>query len=264
MVLYSVAIGEGAMFRRVGGGRYAGSVGLILMALVLTSPAARGQLIAEKVLVQQVPDQDAKGQEGPGHGSRTIYSLSDGSENGGGRAEHAELIVDRLGDPRLKTELRFNVWQGEQRSFRDDPALPIERRLAFFRPLMERFLSTEKPEAAYGLLFYGYRELYDRLPGLAARDPGGWDRRLGRTVATRQGYGYFEDLLTRDDAYRELAQAVGTLHYRVGVTGGLEELRVLPVAKLAEGQRKDLPPGLKATDLLPSRIAIDFTLTKER
>jgi len=189
----------------------------------------------------------------PAKGARTVYALSDS-------ADHAELIVDRLGDPRLKTELRFNVWQGERRSYRDNAALPIGRRLDFFRPLMERFFETEKPEASYGLLFYGYKELYDRLPGLAAQDAG-WNRRTGRPVRKTAGYGYLQELLNRGPAYQELAEAVAALHYRVRIAGGMEELRVLPVSKLTEAQRKGLPPQVKQTDLLPARIAIDFTLT---
>jgi hypothetical protein len=220
-----------------------------LSAVMLLVPAVRAQLTAARVAVAQ-----GQGSDVPSHGARTVYTLDD-------RAEHGELIVDRLGDPRLKTELRFNVWRGSERSYRDNLELPIERRLAFFRPLMERFLSTEKPEATYGLLFYGYAELYERLTGLAAQDAAGWDRRLGRPVSKRVGYGYFEDLLNRGEAYRELAAAGAALHYRVRIAGGMEELRVLPVAKLAEWQRKDLPQGLQPTDLLPSRIAIDFTLT---
>ena len=236
------------MFWKVPPCRRTGFAALLLAVLWWSVPAARAQMTAAQVTVEQSAESGV-----PTKGSRTVYRLSDG-------ANHAELIVDRLGDPRLKTELRFNVWQGERQSYRDNAALPIGRRLDFFRPLMERFFETEKPEASYGLLFYGYKELYDRLPGLAARDAG-WNRRTGRPVKKTVGYGYLQELLNRGPAYQELADAVAALHYRVRIVGGMEELRVLPVSKLTEAQRQGLPEQVKQTDLLPARIAIDFTLT---
>lgn len=212
-------------------------------------PQGAGLLTADRVTVE-------RSSQLPGKGSRTVYGLSEGHD-------HGELIVDRMEDKRLKPELRFNVWAGDVHSFRDDPALPLERRLAFFRPLMKRFLETEKPDPAYGLLFYGYSRLYERLPELAAKDSG-WNRTKGQPVSKQPGYGYLESLLTRGGAYRELAETMAGFHYRVGIAGGLEELRVLPVSKLNEGQRAHLPVDVKANDLLPARIAIDFRLTADQ
>ena len=218
--------------------------GLLLLAV---TPHGQAQLDADKVAVTQatiLPDKE----------TRTTYSLSQGTD-------HAELILDRSRDPRLKPELRFNVWQGDVQSHAANAALPIERRLAYFRPLMERLLATEKPEPVYRLLFYGYAELNDRIPELAARDAG-WDRRTGGPVRKSVGYGYLQDLLNRSTAYRELAEATASLHYRTRIDGGMEELRVLPVLKLTDAQRSHLPTDVKPTDLLPARVAIRFTLTK--
>ncbi len=222
---------------------------LVGAMLLVNAAASHGQLTAKNVMVTQAGDL-------PGHGTRTTYSLSNG-------ADHAELILERSGDPRLKPELRFNVWQGDVQSHAASPALPIERRLGYFRPLMERLLATEKPEPAYGLLFYGYTELNDRMPELAARDAG-WDRRTGGPVRKSVGYGYLQDLLSRGGAYRELAEATASVHYGTRIDGGMEELRVLPVSKLTDSQRSHLPADVKPGDLLPARVAIDFTLTKDK
>ena len=209
----------------------------------------RAQLTAEKVTVEHAREPSDKT-------ARTIYSLSDGMD-------HAELVVDRVRNEGLKPELRFNVWQGDVRTYRESAALPIDRRLAFFHPLMERFLATEKPEPEYGLLFYGYRELYERLPGLAAEDPH-WNRQAGRPNSKIQVYVYLRNLLNTKDAYRELAEAATSFHCHVTIAGGMEELRVLPVSKLTEGQRKHLTGEVKETDLLPARVAVDFKLTRDK
>jgi hypothetical protein len=176
--------------------------------------------------------------------------------------DHAELIVDtdlRIGQ---KPELRFTAWKGERRTFREDYSIPLNRRLSCLRTLMSRFLATEPQSPSYGLLFYGYSDLYNRLPQLVARDSG-WDPRSGQPKSDENSYRYLENLLNKSDAYRELSVAMKELHYRVRIQGGMENLRVLPVSMLSEEQRKNLPAGLRQSDLFPARVSIDFLLTRE-
>lgn len=174
---------------------------------------------------------------------------------------HAELIVDRdvrVGPP----EIRFTVWKGETKTFSEDPSIPIDQRLSYFRTLMRRFLITEPESPPYRLLFYGYSSLYQRLPELVVQDRG-WDGRSGRPKSGEDSYLYLQNLLNKSDAFHELAAAISELHYRVRIEGGMENLRVLPLSMLSEEQRKNLPAGLPKSDLLPARVSIDFLLTKE-
>ncbi len=175
---------------------------------------------------------------------------------------HAELIVDR--DLRIasKPELRFTVWKGATKTFREDASIPIDQRLSCFRTLMQKFLNTEKKSPSYGLFFYGYSELYQRLPELAARDSN-WNRRSGRPRSGEDTYKYLQNLLNHGDAYRELAAALSEFHYRVRIQGGMENLRVLRVSGLSADQRMNLPAGIRETDQLPARVSIDFDLSAE-
>jgi hypothetical protein len=187
--------------------------------------------------------------------TRSTYSLTVASG-------HAELIVDRDLRTAPKPELRFTVWKGERMTFSEDTSIPIDQRLSHFRTLMASFLKTEPESASYGLLFYGYSNLYQRLPVLAARDSE-WDRRSGRPRSGEDSYRYLQNLLNKADAYGELSAAINQLHYRVRIEGGMENLRVLPVSMLSREQRKNLPAGLRESDLLPARVSIDFLLTRE-
>jgi hypothetical protein len=175
---------------------------------------------------------------------------------------HAELIVDR--DLRIgqEPELRFTAWKGDSQTFRDDPSISIDNRLSYLRVLMSRFLKTEPQLSSYRLLFYGYSDLHQQLPGLVARD-GGWDLHSGRPKSGENDYLYLQKLLNKSNAYQELAAVVNEFHYRVRIEGGMENLRVLPVSMLSKEQEMDLPDGLQKSDLLPARVSIDFLLTQD-
>jgi hypothetical protein len=175
---------------------------------------------------------------------------------------HAELTVDRDIRIESKPELRFEVWKGDTKTYSEDVSIPIDQRLSCFRTVMQSFLTTEDKSPSYGLLFYGYSELNQRLPELVARD-NNWNRRSGRPRSGGDTYKYLQDVLNRGAAYRELAAAMDYFHYRVGIEGGLENLRILPVSRLSADQQKNLPAGIRETDLLPARVSIDFDLTAE-
>jgi hypothetical protein len=187
-------------------------------------------------------------------GAFRVYSLMDGDT-------HAQLrIIPATGG--AAPELLLSVWRGSgTESFAPDAGISILRRMQFFVPLFQRYLQEGGPGNRFELFVYGAREWDRRLTCLAAQDLG-WDRKKGQPVQLQPGYSYYEHLLEKGDAYREVRQALESLHYRVTLTGGLEKVIVAPVASFSTDQRAGLCGAVQDTDLLPVRLTVTFIVTE--
>jgi hypothetical protein len=187
-------------------------------------------------------------------GAFRVYSLLDGDT-------HAQLrIVPATGS--AVPELLLSVWRGSgAESFAPDPGISIQRRMQFFVPLFQKYLQEGGPGNRFELFVYGAREWDRRLTCLAAQDPG-WDRKKGQPIQPQSGYNYYEHLLEKGDAYREVRQALEPLHYRVTLTGGLEKVIVAPVASFSMESHAGLCGAVQDSDLLPVRLTVTFTVTE--
>ncbi len=187
-------------------------------------------------------------------GSFRVFASSDGPVQ-------ARLRVDRSGAS-SQPELLLSVWRGQgPESFAPDQTISIEQRMQFFVPLFQKYLQEGGPGSRFYLMVYGYRELNERLTCLAARNAD-WNRKTGMPKVPQAGFTYFQNLLQEGDADKEVVQTLQRLHYRTTLAGGLENLRVAPVASFTAAQHEGLCTAAMPTDLLPVRIAATFTVTE--
>jgi len=183
-----------------------------------------------------------------------VYALTDGDL-------HGQLRVSRKPAP-ASPELLLSAWSGAgPENLGPDAAVPIQQRMQLFATLFQRFQQDGGPGRTFGLQVYGFQEFDRRLTCLAARDAD-WDRAEGQPAKAEAGYRYYEQLLQKGDAAKEVLDTLRTLGYGVSFSGGLENLRIIPVNAFSPQQRTGLCTAAQDRDLLPVRISVTFTATE--
>jgi hypothetical protein len=176
----------------------------------------------------------------------TVYRMADGPNEG-------ILRYDETG----KT-LRFSFRHNSGRPA--EPGVPIERKMALLRQLLERFFADRGRAESYSFGIGGYREMGPRLAAAAARSSL-WDSETGRPRR-----GSLPEAVTRlfneSRAYSELARLVEELGYELRVSA-VEKVVVVRVRDLDESTRASLGMGVPPDARLPFSAETYFTMERK-